>query len=250
MKKLLLFVFVITNIFAQSCWNSKEKALQEEAELDGKIIFSFKDAVTCKPITNAKVTFLNQQYKTNSKGELALPIPPDNLDLLIPLKVEKNGYITLQQKIYASVGTYWQHRFLLSKEIPINSARFVLAWGETPKDLDLHLIGNDFHISYRNKRKSTQGNLDRDATQGYGPETITLNYLDKNDTYDLYVYNYSNDGNLNHNVNISVYKNNKMNNILYLPDNTKDRCLHILTIHNNIIKYDIRPVKKSICNQI
>lgn len=247
LRKILFSGLFMSSLLAVSCWNTQEKALQEEAELDGKIVFSFKDAVTCEPITKADISFLNNHFITNNKGEVRMPIPPDDLDDNIPIFVKKNGYIPLKQNIIASVGSYWQHRFLLSKTIPIHSVRFVLNWGETPKDLDLHLISDDFHISYRNKILSTQAKLDRDARNGYGPETITLNNLNENKNYKLYVYKYSANGNLDHNVHVSVYKNNELNKVVNLPDNISGKCIQILDIQNNRIHYDIKTVPDNFC---
>jgi uncharacterized protein YfaP (DUF2135 family) len=148
----------------------------------------------------------------------------------------------------ASVGTYWQNKFLLTKAIPINSARFILSWGNTPKDLDLHLISDDFHISYRNKSGALhKAKLNQDAMHGYGPETITLNKLDKSKNYKVYIYKYSSGGYIDHNTNLSVYKNNKLDKVITLNDNIQSRCIQVATIHNNQVKYDIKKVSQQIC---
>ena len=247
LKKILFSSMVISGLFASSCWNVEEKAIQEEAELNGEVVFSFKDAVSCEPIKQANVKFLNHNFKTNNKGEIRLPVPPDNIDIKVPLIIKSNGYITLKQNIMVSVGSYWQNKFLLSKTMPINSARFVLSWSDKPKDLDLHLVSDDFHISYRNKTLSSQAKLDRDAMNGYGPETITLNYVNKNKTYKVYIYKYSKNGKLDHNVHLSVYKNNKLNKTISLPDNLNGRCIQVLSIKNNSIDYTIKPVDDKFC---
>jgi len=246
LKQILSTLIISTYLIAKSCWTIKEKAIQENAELDNAVIFSFKDAVTCEPISNAKVTFLKHTFFTNQNGELKIPTPPDNMDLIIPLKVEKDGYITLIQKIKANVGTYWQHRFLLSKELPFNSARFVLGWSDIPQDLDLHLVGANFHISYRNKIVSNKANLDRDARYGYGAETITLKEID-NQKYELFIHQYSKKGRMNHKVNLTIYKNNKILKVIHLPDNLKGRCFKVLTIDNKKIKYDLKIVDEKFC---
>ena len=248
-KILLGTVALTTQLFAGSgCWTTEHKAILESAELEGNIIFSFKDSKDCTPITNAKVTFAGKQFTTDYNGYLTLPIPPENIDMQIPLKVEKDGYITLKQNVMASVGSFWQNKFIMTKEIPIKSAKFILGWGESPKDLDLHLVSDDFHISYRNKTGAVyKAKLDRDSTQGYGPETITLDLLDKHKSYKVYVYKFSTYGEFDHSVNFSLYKNNKLDKSFSFPSNLHSRCVQVATIFNNTVKYDIKEVSSSKC---
>ena len=92
-------------------------------------------------------------------------------------------------------GTLFFNRFSVSPSLPLGSVRIVLDWGEKPRDLDAHLIKqNGYHISYRNKKISADGiaQLDRDDTDGFGPETITTSELDQNSIYYYFVHNYSN----------------------------------------------------------
>jgi len=75
--------------------------------------------------------------------------------------------------------------------------RFVLSWGASPPDLDAHLVGptpssGEFHISCRTMRTWERRHLlDRDDTNGHGPETITLEKLDPG-IYSFAVQDYSN----------------------------------------------------------
>ena len=75
--------------------------------------------------------------------------------------------------------------------------RIVLTWGARPLDLDAHLMGphpdgGRFHIWYRN-RILIEGRdfLDRDDTDGYGPETITI-YKPASGEYLYAVHDFSN----------------------------------------------------------
>ena len=71
-----------------------------------------------------------------------------------------------------------------TREVTSTEFRIVLTWGETPRDLDSHLVGLDdansvFHIAYYNKvERDTDGNviasLDVDDVSSYGPETVTI----------------------------------------------------------------------------
>ncbi|MEA2049400.1 MAG: hypothetical protein U9O56_01510 [Campylobacterota bacterium] len=232
-----------------SCWSLQDKADLEFYELQNIIKFSFKDAKTCEPISNADLFFLGEIKKIDNNGELSLPIPPKNIDAKFNLVVKKPGYITLNQKVQASVGSFWQNKFLMTKELPIKSARFVLGWGDSPKDLDLHLVSDDFHISYRNKNGSTHKvSLDRDSRKGFGPETITLNHLEYSKKYKVYIYRYSSKGNVNHNTNLSLYKNNKLDNVITMPDNLTKKCIEVATIYKNSVDYHIKEVNRKNCN--
>ena len=55
----------------------------------------------------------------------------------------------------------------------------ILAWGENPRDLDLHMSGPDgsggrFHAYYDDKTPVSHVDLDLDDTESYGPETMTI----------------------------------------------------------------------------
>jgi hypothetical protein len=247
-KYIVGLLVLMVALDARSCWSVVDKADLADLELDGVYAFSFKDATDCKPVAGAKVMFLNKTLYTDYNGEIKVPIPPDGFDGNIPILVKKSGYIPTLQKVMASVGSYWQNNFLLSREMPLKSARFVLSWASTPKDLDLHLVSDDFHISYRYKSGNTaKAKLDRDATDGFGAETITLNNLNRAKTYRVYIHKYSSSGSLDHNVHFSLYKNNKLDKSITLTDNTSSRCLQIATIQNNQVVYHIEEMAESKC---
>ena len=250
-KKLVLMVsFLVTmlllknpNVYAGGCWDLKEKEDLEFLELDGKMVFSFKDAVTCEPIEGATVIFGPKKMTTDFQGRVSLPVKLfEKLnDAVIPLKVEKDGYIALKTTVRVMAGTVWDKFFLLTKKLPLNSARFVLSWGEKPRDLDLHLVGSDFHISYRNmKSYANQAELDRDDTNGYGPETITLQRIEASKRYVLYVHNYSNDAKINQKARVYIYLNNRLDRVITLPQTSK-RIVKVLEIYNKEASYINQP---------
>ncbi len=246
----LIFIAILfsSNIYGQSCWNTQDFADQEDLELEGKIALSFKDTITCKPISNADITLGNDTFKTNSDGKLIFDAPDSFIDTKMPMQVQKSGYITLTQRLPISVGTVWQKNFLLTKSIPLTSARFILSWGATPKDLDLHLVNKNFHISFRKKSGAAyKAKLNKDSMKGYGPETITLGKINKNEKYKLYVYNYSNEASLNQSSNVSIYLNGKLDRSVNLPDNLRNRCVEIATIYNNKAKYTLKDTELKNC---
>jgi len=71
--------------------------------------------------------------------------------------------------------------------------RIVLSWGATPPDLDVHLLTpKGCEIWYNNLRCTNGENvqLDTDATNGFGPETITFNQVAQG-AYKFQVHKYS-----------------------------------------------------------
>ena len=78
--------------------------------------------------------------------------------------------------------------------------RIVLRWGETPSDLDSHLVGptgsgSRFHIFYSDQdhyeNSQRMADLDLDDTSSYGPETTTI-YTPVSGTYTFLVHDYTN----------------------------------------------------------
>jgi len=67
---------------------------------------------------------------------------------------------------------------VVSPVLAANELRVVLTWGAQPPDLDSHLYGppsaNDFHVYYFAPSALPYAALDRDDTDGRGPETVTL----------------------------------------------------------------------------
>ncbi len=254
MKKVFMFiwisVFMLFNAvssYAGGCWSLDEITDFEFMELDGKLVLSFKDAVTCEPIKGAEV-ILGKSIKriTDSKGRIFLSMKAFTklMDATIPIVCKKRGYIPLKATIRVMAGSVWDKRFLMTKYIPANSARFVLSWGKNPRDLDLHLVSSDFHISYRNMRSSTgKAKLDRDARYGYGPETITLEKIEPGKIYTLYVHNYSNEEGFSGRERIYVYINKRLDRVIELP-NTRKRAIKVLEIKNQDVKYLNIPCEK------
>lgn len=87
----------------------------------------------------------------------------------------------------------------------VNSTEFrvVLTWGETPRDLDSHLVGPSadgyFHVYFGDKLEydvngEVAVSLDVDDVTSYGPETITIKDADVNSTYYYSVYDFTNGG--------------------------------------------------------
>ncbi|MBD8874412.1 tetratricopeptide repeat protein [Rhodanobacter sp. DHB23] len=100
--------------------------------------------------------------------------------------VKKDGYSDLVAKCPCSGLTYALSPVMNG----LDGLRIVLTWGATPKDLDSHIVYPGNNIYWRNRR-GTDANLDVDATQGFGPETVTLERKHQGETYVYAVHDYT-----------------------------------------------------------
>ena len=249
LKKALILGSLTISLMANSCWTSVEVSNFAQDEFSDYARFSIKDAVTCEPLDGVLVKLGDDVYKTDKKGQIKVSLPDSTIDKRVSIKMRKKGYIAADEKVMTVFGSYWNNLFLMSKDLPLKSTRFVLSWGSSPQDLDLHLVSNNNHISYRHTRSiSGKVELDRDAKRGYGPETITAKDLDKNDTYRVIIYKYTSGGNINDKGQVRIYANSELNKTLRLP-NTSSRCIEVASINNNKITYNTKILDDSICRK-
>jgi uncharacterized protein YfaP (DUF2135 family) len=123
--------------------------------------------------------------------------------------------------------------------------RVVLDWGETPADLDLHLVkAGSYHVSYWDMHNADDGSvlLDRDDRSGFGPETITIMETDIRGLYRLYVADYTNDGNSassalsRSGAVVRVYGRNGLVNSFAVPANRAGTRWDVFTIEGGRIQ--------------
>lgn len=221
-----------------ACWERKEyRDIENFSELDDKLILSYKDAVSCKALENVEVKLGKLKYHTDIRGYVTLPMAPfiqaGNLEM--PMQISKKGYTTIKTELKVAAGTILNKRMLLSPTLTGNSMRFILQWNESPADLDLHLKGNEFHVSYRHKKAANNATLDQDEQDGYGPETITLNNVEENDQYIVSVVNYSGDYALDETVKVLVYLGDQLHSIIPLNE-TSNRQVDVLKVTDGSIQ--------------
>lgn len=173
--------------------SGKDKAEDAFRELEtGELTLRFINALTGKYVEGAKITIDAREFTTDYEGKVLFN--PVSENSRTPVRFEKEGFITSSFGIEIALGTIFQNRISVSPDLKPESMRIVLDWSKDPRDLDAHLIKKDgYHISFRHKKTSDDGTarLDRDDTNGNGPETITINEIDQQATYTFMVENFS-----------------------------------------------------------
>ncbi|MTV49894.1 hypothetical protein GJ688_13015 [Heliobacillus mobilis] len=172
-----------------------------QSSLSGIVV----DATNNHPISGATVTLLTTDTEQvvgtavlSEDGKFTF----EHLDSpAYTLRVSAAGYIDWNESIMLNVGHPNQRTIALSPVIENQALRIVLSWGEKPSDLDAHLVGYEgntekFHLYFGQSTNEEFGaHLDVDNTNGYGPETITLDKYTPGITYEFYVHDYSDAGN-------------------------------------------------------
>ncbi len=113
------------------------------------------------------------------------------------VKISKEGYNDgeAQCTVVGNETTECMINIVADSHLAEGQITAVLSWGETPRDLDSHLVrktdgSQDYHVYYGHQT-DIDANLDRDDISSYGPETITINNVNQDSVYTYYVYNFS-----------------------------------------------------------
>ena len=187
-----LFIFASVSLQAQD-QGVKDRAGDMFREMNtGQLTLRFVNALDGEYVKNASVTIAGKSYTTDWEGKVLFEPGVTNEKLHVSFR--KDGFIPSDFNIDIMVGTLFQNQISVSPIMTPDSWRIVLDWGDRPRDLDAHLQKQGgYHISYRHKKTSDDGvaRLDRDDTNGNGPETITINRISESDVYTFAVHNYS-----------------------------------------------------------
>ena len=194
--------------------------------VSGKVL----NAVDRSPIANVLVTISGQTGTTDTDGNYTiLNVGPGDHDVA----GASDGFCPFSAPFTIPDGyedESFTYNFSMSPMLEGEQIRMVLNWGATPNDLDSHLLtpeieGNTHHIFYSNTGSYTAvpyAKLDTDDTNGYGPETITINQLFAG-TYTYYIKNYSggSSGLKNSNAVVQIYSGESCTaNIIEVPTDT------------------------------
>jgi hypothetical protein len=194
-------------------------------ELDHQALtLRFFNAVSGAGIPAATVSVNGADYSTDDEGTMRFPVPDS--DGIFPVSFRAPKYVAVDFNIEIMAGTLFFNRFSVSPLLDVKYLRVVLDWDATPPDLDAHLIKHGaFHLSFRDMRTAEDGSgqLDRDATNGYGPETITLKEVSAANTYTFFVHDYT-DGNnpatrnlAQSKATVKVFGDGKLLNVFEVP---------------------------------
>lgn len=235
----LLWLLGAGPLLAEDFWSVQEIAdIDGFSELDGVVKLKFKDAVTAKPIPGLRLQFDDQTgFSGNDDGVLELPSSTVEglVDQDLPFTVTAPGYVDYRDSLHVRVGTLVTKRFVLSPVLEARQARLVVEWGRTPADLDAWLVGPDFTVSYRSMNNAAgNARLDRDARNGWGPETITLLNIRPDADYLFSVVNYSNEAPMD-GVKVSLYVNNSLIRVFSFPK-TSQRKVDLVKIHHTSVE--------------
>ncbi len=171
---------------------------------NGTVTITTKDATTSNIITNGYIKIRqgqNNQYSETIEEEI-INDGSDSIDVtLFPgiytIEVGANGYTPSFSTVTIISETTVNKEISISNSLSEDEIRIVLTWGETPSDLDSHLVkktgeNEDYHIFFGDKDPANaDANLDVDDTSSYGPETVTINGINENSIYTYYVHNFS-----------------------------------------------------------
>jgi len=146
---------------------------------------------------NNKTGEIIQEIVNNNGDEnINIELEPD----VYTLEVGASGYSTSFNTITIVGDEIRDYEFSITPILSNNQVRIVLTWGETPSDLDSHLLKKvndsvEYHLYYANSQGTDGDNLDIDDTDSYGPETVTINNLDNSAIYKYHVHDFSNSSN-------------------------------------------------------
>ncbi len=196
MKKIAsLIVFLVLTLTASAQYQKMLDVLEDtdSENVDGKFTLRFFNALNGAIVEGATLSIPGVgDFTTDISGKVQFPIVQDGR---YPFRFSKNGFISATYLFEVVAGTVFFNRFTVSPQMELGQMRIVLVWDRNPADLDLHLVKEKvYHISYRNQVRSDDGTvvLDRDDTNGYGPETVTISKTDTQSDYTCFVQDFTN----------------------------------------------------------
>lgn len=241
----VLFLLIISLLY--SCApDSTGSTVTFDAAFEGTVT----DASTGNPIQGATVYIHGYSAisdVTGADGTFSIANAPAAENVY--LKATASGYEpgTLIKTGVSGQTTENSNISLLPIGFGDNKIVVILTWAATPADLDSHLyIGDSGQTLIDHTAKGdTDGTLDSapfagldvDDTDGNGPETITIKYLngstDYNGTYRYYIHDYNNTGNLPASqATVTIYKDGEFINTYAIPSSGSQNFWHVFDMDN------------------
>lgn len=248
-----LFLFLLSMPAGAQNKIEKEKIQDafKEAET-GNLSMHFFDALSGAPVKEGKVVIEKAgEFVTDFEGVAEFPAPPE--DGYLKVKFEHPNYVTSEFRIEIMAGTIFFNRFSVSPRMPAGSLRVVVDWGEDPRDLDAHFVkSGGYHISFRKMVVAADGSakLDRDDTDGNGPETVTANSVDANATYTYFVHDFSNMSRVDSRklseskATVKVFNNNRLSGVYEVPRDKAGTYWEVFRIVNGMVQ-EVNEIKNS-----
>jgi len=238
---LLLFTAIFATLSAFGQLDKMKDILDDEMDSENFTI-RFYNALDGQPIKGGTVSIGNiGEFTTDMEGKVKFPRMDDQILLMT---FTADGFIITDIKTEILAGTIFYNRISISPEMALENVRIILDWGRNPDDLDVHLTKDKkYHISYRNMKATDDGEarLDRDDTDSWGPETITIRETETDAHYEFWVHDFSNRTDENSKklskskAVVKIYANNKLQYQIKVPEGDRGNKWHIFTIDDGII---------------
>jgi len=239
----LLMALFIPGMMLFSQIERMKDVMDDEMDTENFTLHFF-NALDGKPIEGAAVEIDGVGlYKTDFEGKLKFPRTAEDGDLAVHFTAE--GYIPTSISVEVVAGTIFGNRISISPVLAMGYFRVILDWGRNPADLDAHFTKDkQYHISFRNMKVSEDGvaKLDRDDTDSWGPETITVKEIDSKSHYMFWVQDYSNRTDENSKklsksgASVKVYGDGKLLEYVTIPKGDRGNKWSVFEIKNGKIE--------------
>ncbi len=158
--------------------------LEGKANITGRVTNEFDNTVISNAVVcfnrNGDTSTANTVFKatTNSNGDYSVSKASTGSFIRI---IRKNGFIPhVSGYITLISGINNLQQVSMLDTLPSNGIRIYLTWGSVPADLDAYLTGPadqnglSHFTCYSSNLNLTQARLNKDVSQGYGPEIIKV----------------------------------------------------------------------------
>jgi len=176
-------------------WSREAKPLGKGV-VEGQVV----NAESNRPMAGVEVMIAGTPLKavSDDQGQFRIINAPTGPQTVVAVAT---GFVGSEQKETVTEHGSLSLKFAISRTLDKGEIRFVLSWGDEPKDLDAHLTfqspdGKSMETWWKERRDASRPpflGLDVDGRTGRGPETITIRRVQPG-TYRYSVHDYSNRG--------------------------------------------------------